>query len=59
MATKTKLILKIRNQEYWLTYAPEAGVYELFASEANDDYLGVFDNKAQAIAWAKADAAER
>ena len=46
--------------EVWIApFDRSAGVYECFASEDGDDYLGAFDNKSEAYTWAWHNVRER
>lgn len=57
--SRMTLIYKTARREYWLApFDPTAEVFEMFASEEANDYLGCFDTKAQALAYAKQHAAE-
>jgi len=47
------LIFITKRREYWVQFDPSAAVFEMFASSDGDDYLGAFDTKAEALAYAK------
>jgi hypothetical protein len=52
------LIYRHRSREYWLVWDASAQVFEMFASKEADDYLGCFDTRAEALAYAKQHALE-
>ena len=51
-------ILKTARREYWVQFDRSAGVWEMFASPEGADYLGAFDARAAAKAYAIRHASE-